>query len=52
MIVLATELIALLEALPESAHLTLPDTVEVERPGESLGQLYKTPKGIIAYRMY
>ena len=52
MLLILADLIKLTETLPEGTHLVLPDTIEVERPGESVGQLFKTAKGLMAYRSY
>lgn len=52
MIVVLADLIALTETLPEGTHLVLPNTIEVERPGEPVGQLFTTAKGLMAYRSY
>lgn len=52
MILLPADLLDALNYLPIGAQLVLPDKIEVERPGEPLGHLYRTPKGEIAYRSY
>jgi len=52
MLVTKYELLSLLDALPMGANIVLPDTIEVERPGEACGQIYKTPRGVITYREY
>ena len=46
------DLIDMMTVIPEGAHILLPDRVDVEYPGEPLGQIYKTPKGFLDYRSF
>ncbi len=46
------ELLALVALLPPQAVLVLPDQISVERPGESVGRIYRSPKGEPKYQEY
>jgi len=50
-IVILDDLIALVETLPRGAHLILPEIIEVERPGESLGRITRQ-YGELTYTEY
>ena len=52
MIVIIEDLIAVAELLPVGTYLTLPEMIEVGRPGEALGHISKTLAGKFLYTEY